>query len=403
MRFVSCGTNTQPRECTEELLYMTYGILVPSHRTTTMDSVNDTLLTSYGLQEEGNLSAIYNDTHLPYRTTSPRSGLHPEHVIIMILVALGIVANSSFLFVVSRIKTMRTLPNFYFVNLALADFGMLISTLLALLWESMTSSLGQNTPRVLLVSLAVLILFLLVTCLCVSLISVCMVSLERYLAICHPHRSIQLRQKFRVVFFLFLSWVFGCIPGLVSAIRMVPAFAPKVSLVKHLQLMYIVMLTSVAVISLFFVVLFYTLIAREMTKLRLARALPDGFVKEEKRVVTLCMSIAALFFVLVGPKAVVLIYHGILMFDGIPPPRNYGMVLNITWYLIIVHFCLNPIMYNAGSQNHRRAFQMAFTRKSERSRRASTTRTTGTHVNGNDNKHHNVNVNANVQVEENAL
>ncbi|XP_077977941.1 kappa-type opioid receptor-like [Glandiceps talaboti] len=305
----------------------------------------------------------------------------PGPILIPILL-LGIIGNATFLFVVTRIKSMRTLPNLYFVNLALADFGVLLSYLI-------TEYRGplQLTPPIVIRMTNVLTVFLLVTCLCVSLISVSMISLERYLAICHPYKAIQLRQKFRVMVLLVLSWVVGAIPGTVVAVCLHTSASSAVYVV------CIMMVTCVALVALFLVVIFYMFIAREISQLRRTRVLPDALVKEEKRVVALCMVIAALFFILISPKVVVLVLRAVDILNNVHDV-DYCLI-RVTWYLIILHFTLNPILYNAGSQNHRRAFQLAFSGQSERSRRASTTRTTG--INGTENKQHNV------QVEENLM
>ena len=113
-------------------------------------------------------------------------------IFVPLVVLFGVVSNVAFIFVVYRVKFMRNITNVYLVNLAIADSSLLLAGLVQYIGDyvvcpeydlrfSFHTSFGCSVPN-----------FLIYLCYYASLWTVTLVSLERYLAVCHTfwHRAI---------------------------------------------------------------------------------------------------------------------------------------------------------------------------------------------------------------------
>ena len=113
-------------------------------------------------------------------------------VFVPFVVLFGVVSNCAFVFVVYRVKFMRNITNIYLVNLAIADSSLLIAGFVQYIGDyiicpeydlrfSFYTSFGCSVPN-----------FLIYLCYYASLWTVTLVTMERYLAICHTfwHRII---------------------------------------------------------------------------------------------------------------------------------------------------------------------------------------------------------------------
>ncbi|XP_072025039.1 neuropeptide CCHamide-2 receptor-like [Amphiura filiformis] len=128
-------------------------------------------------------------------------------VIVPIVFAFGLFANGSFLYVVYRNQAMRTMTNFYLVNLAIADGLLLFAGGLQYSWSyahsaglnfggsfTFHSPAGCTIPNM-------LIYF----CYFASVFLITLVTTERYLAICHTMRY-RISRK-RAIFSIVAAWV----------------------------------------------------------------------------------------------------------------------------------------------------------------------------------------------------
>ena len=106
-------------------------------------------------------------------------------VVVPIIIVLGLITNGVFLFVLYRIREMRTITNFYLAHLAVADGCLLLDSSFQWIISynnspldqgfSFRTSLGCALPN-----------FLLYVFYYSSVFLVTLVILERYVAICHP-------------------------------------------------------------------------------------------------------------------------------------------------------------------------------------------------------------------------
>ncbi len=113
-------------------------------------------------------------------------------IFVPLVVVFGLVSNCAFVFVVYRVTFMRNITNVYLVNLAIADSSLLIAGFVQYIGDyincpdydlrfSFHTSFGCSVPN-----------FLIYLCYYASLWTVTLVTMERYLAICHTfwHRLI---------------------------------------------------------------------------------------------------------------------------------------------------------------------------------------------------------------------
>ena len=106
-------------------------------------------------------------------------------VLVPIVGCVGLMGNMAFLFVVYRVKEMRTTTNFYLSNLAVADACVLINAAIQYLWSYSISPLDFGTFTLetpFACSVPNLLIYL---CYFASIFLVTFVTGERYLAICH--------------------------------------------------------------------------------------------------------------------------------------------------------------------------------------------------------------------------
>ena len=118
-------------------------------------------------------------------------------IFVPLVTSFGIFSNYTFIFTVYRVRIMRNIINMYLVNLAIADSCLLITAFSQYIGDyimspdydlhfSFHTTFGCSVPN-----------FLIYLCYYVSLWTVTLVSLERYLAICHTfwHRLVNTKKR----------------------------------------------------------------------------------------------------------------------------------------------------------------------------------------------------------------
>ena len=106
-------------------------------------------------------------------------------VIIPTVFVLGFVGNLVFVLSVIRVKTMRTMTNFYLTNLAAADLMILSVELFYRLWRYKSSIIGWSHPFHSAVGCGMYFFAINLTS-SASIFLICLVTFDRYFAVCHP-------------------------------------------------------------------------------------------------------------------------------------------------------------------------------------------------------------------------
>ncbi|XP_072039713.1 thyrotropin-releasing hormone receptor-like [Amphiura filiformis] len=139
-------------------------------------------------------------------------------VILPIILAFGLLGNVWFLFVICRLRWMRTPLNCYLINLAIADIFFLLFAGGEKLFQKMTSPVTNNAATMGTVG-CVLIPVVTDCCYFASIFIVTLVSLKRFYAICRPLQQKRHGARHKSLRMVLIAWfgalAFSCllIPG----------------------------------------------------------------------------------------------------------------------------------------------------------------------------------------------
>ncbi|XP_006818951.2 kappa-type opioid receptor-like, partial [Saccoglossus kowalevskii] len=278
-----------------------------------------------------------------------------EFVFYTISCGVALVGNFAFFMVVIKVKSMRTVPNVFFMNLSLADaifMAYYVIYLSAYKWQIKSVLLFHSGGGHAITDVGF----------CSSLLTVALISINRYVAICYPFKAekLRLQSRSRVVASITISWIFSIAIGLLDFFAYGSEYQETL-IVVLLSLMFICIIFSIAV-----VVVTYVVIATKMMKKkpRYAPAANNGnsYISEEIHVLLLCVAITAIFVISCAPLATVYIVATVNKAIGRRSiPLEKIMCLSYVARLMLsLHFTLNPILYNIGSRNHRAAFRKVF-------------------------------------------
>ena len=303
-------------------------------------------------------------------------------IFVPLITAFGLLCNSAFIFVVYRVKAMHTITNVFLVNLAIADFSLLtvgLSQYIGSYANSPKYDLGFSfytvfgciTPN-----------FLIYLCYYASLWTVTLVSVERYLAVCHTiwHRHVKsTRRALRLVVVTWIISVLFAIPTIPKRyIQTICVFSSDiddeiVELMPQcwhrckscIAVLYITDLLQF-MIALIVSVVLYSLIVRRLTKStklhEVQRHKSQRAAHPRRNTVARMLIVnTIIFFVCLTPFAIVNVYNLRYVFNL--STSDSIIKLPLRWVgrvLFLFNSALNPIVYNATNSKYRLAFQEVF-------------------------------------------
>lgn len=308
-------------------------------------------------------NSTYNGT---YENSCPNPNLPVVYVITQVLYALvcvvGLLGNTLVIYVVLRYSKMQTVTNMYIVNLAIADECFLIGIPFLIATMSLRSwPFGQFMCKAYMISTGINQF--------TSSIFLCIMSADRYIAVCHPIAAPRLRTPF-------VSRVVSAAAWTASALVMMPIFMyttlihtdnglscnivwpePEINKGQTTFTLYSFALGFAAPLTLIFV--FYCLVIRKLKTVG-----PKNKSKEKKRshrkVTKLVLTVIAVYVLCWLPYwafQVALIYS---------PPQECANQITITVFLVAACFsysnsAMNPILYAFLSDNFKKSFLKACT------------------------------------------
>ncbi|XP_070557277.1 kappa-type opioid receptor-like [Ptychodera flava] len=283
------------------------------------------------------------------------------------LSAIAFFGNISFMFVVLRVRGMRTLPNVHFINLAAADSLVIVTelanfTLYRLMVDGYLSA--ENLSFVQEVFPKVWI-FVIPSFLCTALLTITLISVERYIAVCHPFKAnlFHLRSRRRVVVLIATTWVLGASMGTFAlfAEHNVTDCATLICWLILFALFtafpIVVVVTCYGLVVSNVIILRHPRGGRNQRKLRSSRS-----NKEERNVLILCVAITLLFLICFAPLAATQTISVYMIISQNSPVEASTLACMQTTQsiLLLIHLAASPLLYNCGSRIRRKAFRSAF-------------------------------------------
>ncbi|XP_070537012.1 somatostatin receptor type 2-like [Ptychodera flava] len=151
-----------------------------------------------------------NDSSEGYDKHERHSGSYSVSTFSLVLVmvlALGLVGNSAFVYVTLKVPSMRTVLNVYLINLCVADTLFLVTGIPLELYFIHMEEVNEKILRFFHSIFSVIPQF-------AGLFIVALVSIERYMGICHPFRARYFRTKNRVRISMMACWLAGLLMSL---------------------------------------------------------------------------------------------------------------------------------------------------------------------------------------------
>ena len=294
----------------------------------------------------------------------------------------GTTVNLSFLFVVIRVPYMRNITNFYLCNLAIADLLYLVVTLVGQMTNYIRSPLRFVNDSAL---LCLLEPYVFIASFVASTHLVGLVTLERYIAVCHPLKHYLVKGWKRTLKLTILIWIAAAIAGFSSflyykGLSNICVVWPDDGNYLIYPITYKVCrinLDGEDILSIFFIISlvvwlfdFIANFAMYFTILRHLhrRSSPETVTSNQNALqtrnqVALMLVVNGAVFFLCCCMTLVYLFLTLMMTLG----RNLlkGQA-NIRYYLFstfifLINSSVNPIIYNVTNKDYRRAFYLAFT------------------------------------------
>lgn len=136
----------------------------------------------------------------------------------MVIVIFGLTGNFSFIYTVAKVPKLSTNVNLYLVNLAVADILFLILNAVYYIGILFHSSVKENIPYNRPAS-CFLIFGIATLCYYTSIGTIILVSIERFIAVCHPVRHRYLQNKKLSAKLLLIVWIVSFGPMAFTTLR----------------------------------------------------------------------------------------------------------------------------------------------------------------------------------------
>lgn len=362
------------------------------------------------VEEGGNFSLVENFTTLGNKTLWPagqviRLGvevqLFPDWVVgvwtgvLVTLMVVGVSGNVLVPVVVMRTRDLRSSTNLLLVNLAAADLLVLLVSLPTALTElhSRPETWVLGEPMCKLVPFVEY-------CVChASVLTILVISFERYYAICRPLRASYTCTKMRACTCILTIWASAVILSCPMLVMSQHEWAPYADgttvpvcyteLTSFWACLYINLVTAIFFfVPLVLLILLYLVIGRSLMQDSASAALQHRKVdlpnmKARRQVVVMLATVTIFFFISLFPFRVLTLWIVWTPKEGIETvgPLRYFSILYATRVLLFANSAVNPILYNLTSTKFREAFLKLLSNDRRRRRhlsRQSTFNTTGT-------------------------
>ncbi|XP_038078959.1 QRFP-like peptide receptor [Patiria miniata] len=301
-----------------------------------------------------------------------------------LIFTIGVLGNLAVIAVFVRVRSMRTVTNHYLVSLAVADLTFILLSV-PQFWVMYATSPLFGDYRVLQSGYCKLTIYLTESSIIASCFTVILVTFERYVAICWPHKFKELSTKPRAVLLCTLVWVFALgykIPTLcfstvvekeivwmISAktvtypdsiytcyfcypeeSNMCNAFKKSLTL-DQIMLLMVIPITMVM----------YSLIVLQLQKLAKSTMIrgtgSSSSTRMKKQVVRMLIVTITLFVICMTPFRILNLFN---IYNFKLPPNSQWVLVNVGRIMLYTNCSVNPIIYNIMSDRYRQAFHDTF-------------------------------------------
>ncbi|XP_071788969.1 neuromedin-U receptor 2-like [Asterias amurensis] len=301
-----------------------------------------------------------------------------------LIFSIGVMGNFAVIAVFIRVRSMRTVTNHYLVSLAIADLTFLVLSV-PQFWVMYVTSPIIADYRVLQTGYCKMSIYLTESSIIASCFTVILVTFERYVAICWPHKFKELSTKPRAVLLCALVWLFALgykIPALCfSAAIKTPIVwlisAPKKDypdsmyvcnfcypmtsdtckvFKKSLTLDQILLLMVIPI-----TMVMYSLIVLQLQKLAKSTMIrgsgSSSSTRMKKQVVRMLIVTITLFVICMTPFRILNLFS---IYEFSLPPNSQWVLVNVGRIMLYTNCSVNPIIYNIMSDRYRQAFHDTF-------------------------------------------
>ena len=308
-------------------------------------------------------------------------------VVLPCMLLLCLAGNCTFLFAVKRVRRLHTIINFYLVVLAIADIGYVLNGFVGYLMLYLTTPVRSDWPNGYECWISTSFGRL---CYYISVGVMTIISLDRYIAICHPFEHRALNTKTRAIKLVTVTLAFGVLMSCSSAILgygkltsycifwpymkyydSFPAFVNFCSpIIAKGRVFYELLIVVPFFLALLVNGYMYCRIVRGLSHRHDTVKTVDANVKTKADVVrnqiTRMLVISGLLFFLCQVLRRVASLHLILANTAdyyIFTDGQYGIVVLVGRALLYLNSATNPYVYTAASSHYRKSFLEAFRTK----------------------------------------
>ena len=308
--------------------------------------------------------------------TPPLTTLLAKTFIPMVFI-IGFFGNVAFLLLLARVKTMRTITNFYLANLAAADLMILsLETFTRLRYYLISNQVTTERFHTRTNFGCVMFYFTIHLPAIASILLITLVSFDRYFAICHPlkYRNKKNKKQASCVLTL-LAWIISAVLSLFRALASGRLIYICIIWPSHEKYKYFPdTVTRCNPIHHFFredilenlvhsAPFIAALITNTIINIRIIQRLrspPPGengnqqHQQIKRRITWMLVANFVIFFSCLTPEHVFLIFWRLFSYSK---QRYYTHTSTI---LVMLNSAINPILYGLASPSYRRAFLKAF-------------------------------------------
>ena len=305
-----------------------------------------------------------NSTIGPYVDEMPAWVHHFGFILYLTLLVLAILVDTAILFVFWRVKELRNVTNNLLCNMVAADLLFALQTPLEAMsifsgeWE-----IGNGLCR--------FHRFLLHTFYNVVILSLTVVSIERYLAICHPFRFQSHEIKFKCGRLIIVVWIASLILSVPQlCLSSVEKLNGKFVCMEERPHQYLTVFLAYH-LPMFAVLYFVPIVVMTFTYAKVQKQLYDvvkryrqrsrfdvcGAMKMRRSIIRMLLVVVVVFVVCLTPLTFMELLHVTPVMDHYDP---LGVLIFCVGMLAFLHSLLNPLVSSFLSKEFRKAAKRAF-------------------------------------------